>query len=175
MAASGELERTYRRSRVRLLDYIRQRVASAEEAEDILQEVFAAALRSYSVTEPIEDLLAWLFQAARNRIVDWYRRKRRRTVPLPGAAGDDESGLEELLASPGPQPHDEVTRAALLEELADGIEELPAAQREVIVEQAIGGRTFREIAERTGVPLGTLLARKHAAIRSLRRRLDRLR
>lgn len=175
MAVSGELERTYRRSRNRLLAYIRQRVASAEEAEDILQEVFAAALRSYSVTEPIEDLLAWLFQAARNRIVDWYRRKRRRLLPLPGSSDEDDCELEELLASSGPQPHDEAARAALLDELADGIEELPAAQREVIVEQAIEGRTFREIAGRTGVPLGTLLARKQAAIRSLRRRLEGLR
>lgn len=160
-----ELERTYRQSGPRLLGYIRSRVGSLEEAEDILHEVFAGALRSFSITEPIENLLAWLFRAAQNRIVDWYRRKWRR--PL-----DPEPGLEELLASSEQSPHDAAERAALLEELAEGIEELPAAQRQVIVEQAIEGRPFREIAERTGVPLGTLLARKHAAIQALRRRLE---
>ena len=167
-----ELENTYRQNKPRLLGYIRSRVGSAEEAEDILHEVFAAALGSFSVTEPIENLLAWLFRAAQNRVVDWYRRKSRRPVSLPAGGGDGEPGLEELLESAEPGPHDALERADLLEELADGIEELPAAQRRVIVEQAIEGSTFAEIAARTGVPLGTLLSRKQAAIRTLRRRLE---
>ncbi len=167
-----EVERTYRQNKPRLLGWIRSRVGSLEDAEDILQEVFVSALGAWSVAEPIENLVAWLFQAARNRVVDWYRRKGRRPVMLPAADGDDEPGLEELLASAEPGPHDEAERAELLEELAEGIEELPADQRRVLVEQAIDGRTFAEIAARTGVPLGTLLSRKQAAIRTLRRRLD---
>jgi RNA polymerase sigma factor (sigma-70 family) len=158
-----ELERTYRKHGPRLLGYIRSRVRDAAEAEDILQEIFASALRSFSVTEPIENLLAWLARAARNRIIDWYRRKQRQPVL------QDESALEAL---PAPHPGPDDDRRALLEELSAAIEELPEAQRQVIVEQALAGRTFREIAERTGVPLGTLLARKHAAVQALRRRLE---
>jgi RNA polymerase sigma factor (sigma-70 family) len=159
-----ELERTYRSSGPRLLGWIRSKIGSAEEAEDILHEVFASALASFSLTEPIENLVAWLFRAARNRVVDWYRRRGRRALPL------DSELIEELLASEAPA--DEAEQAELEAELEAGIDELPEAQRQVIIEQAIEGRTFREIAERTGIPIGTLLARKHAAIRSLRRRLE---
>jgi RNA polymerase sigma factor (sigma-70 family) len=165
LVVTRELERTYRQHGPRLLGWIRSRVADAAEAEDILQEVFASALRSYSVTEPIENLLAWLARAARNRVIDWYRRKRRQPMLRDAAA------LDELPAA-GDGAGDEAERAARLAELAAAIGELPDAQRQVIVEQALAGRTFREIAEQTGVPLGTLLARKHAAVRTLRRRLE---
>lgn len=58
----------------RLFDFIRRRVQTEEDAEDILQDVLYQLLSSYSITEPIEQLSSWLFTVARNRIVDWYRK-----------------------------------------------------------------------------------------------------
>ena len=69
------LERTYKRERGRLLAFIRSRVSAREDAEDILQDVFTQAVKSLSVTEPIDNLIGWLYTVARNRIVDLYRRR----------------------------------------------------------------------------------------------------
>lgn len=84
-----KLEQTFREEQSSLLAFVKSRISSAEDAEDILQEVFLQAARAYDVTEPIGNLVGWLFRVARNRIVDWYRKKRCRTVPLSGSYGGD--------------------------------------------------------------------------------------
>ena len=166
------LERTYKRERGRLLSYIRSRVSRSEDAEDILQDVFTQAVRNLSVTEPIDNLMAWLYTVARNRIVDLYRR-RRPTVSLTGA--DDEGGsLEELLQDSGIDLEQDIVRQEVLEALMDALDELPAEQREVFLQQAVEGRTFRELAEESGVSINTLLARKRYALQALRRRLGEI-
>jgi len=166
------LEQTYRRERGRLLAFIRSRVPDASLAEDLLHEVFLGAVRSLNAAQPIDNLLAWLYRAARNRIVDLYRR-RRRTVSLEQA---DEEGvtLHELIASSGLGAEDELLRASIEEALEQALAELPAAQREVFIAQEVEGRTFRELAEQSGVSINTLLARKRYAVLALRRRLAEL-
>ena len=81
--------------------------------------------------EPIEQVGAWLFRVARNRIIDRFRKKRE--VALPEAAGDDEDGLwlEEVLPSSDAGPEAAYARSVLLEELLAALEELPqgAARR----------------------------------------------
>jgi RNA polymerase sigma factor (sigma-70 family) len=164
---------TVRRERRNLLRYIRSRISSSEDAEDILQDVLLQAVRSLSVTEPIDNLLAWLYTAARNRIIDWYRRKRFATLSLDSA--DDRVSLQELIAASGIDVEKDVIRTAIMESLLESLEELPAPQREIFMEQAIEGHTFREIAERTGVSINTLIARKRYAVQFLRKRLADMR
>jgi len=164
---------TVRRERRNLLRYIRSRISNNEDAEDILQDVLLQAVRSLSVTEPIEDMLGWLYTAARNRVIDWYRRRRLKTVSLDSA--DDRVSLQELIAASGIDVERDVIRGAVMESLLESLEELPAPQREVFVEQAMEGRTFREIAERTGTSINTLLARKRYAVQFLRKRLADMR
>jgi RNA polymerase sigma factor (sigma-70 family) len=163
------LERTYERERGRLLSFIRSRVSAREDAEDILQDVFTQAVRNLSVTQPIDNLLAWLYTAARNRVVDLYRR-RRPTVSLHGRDRDDGS-LEDLLEDSGIDLEKEVVRREVQEALTEALEDLPAEQREVFLQQAVEGRTFRELAEESGVSINTLIARKRYAVKALRRRL----
>ena len=98
-ALTQKLEQTFREEQSSLLAFVKSRISSAEDAEDILQEVFLQAARAYDVTEPIENLVGWLFRVARNRIVDWYRKKRCRTVPLSGS--DEDVSMEELLGDSG--------------------------------------------------------------------------
>jgi RNA polymerase sigma factor (sigma-70 family) len=167
------LERTYTRERGRLLAFIRSRVRGIEDAEDILQDVFTRAVQNLNATEPIDNLVAWLYTVARNRIVDLYRR-RRPTVSLHG--GDEEGGsLEDLLQDSGIDLEGDVIRQEVLEALLDSLEELPPEQREVFLQQAVEGRTFRELAEESGVSINTLIARKRYAVQALRRRLGELR
>jgi RNA polymerase sigma factor (sigma-70 family) len=167
------LERTYMRERGRLLAFIRSRVRGTEDAEDILQDVFTQAVQNLSATEPIDNLVAWLYTVARNRIVDLYRR-RRPIVSLHGGGGEGGS-LEDLLQDSGIDLEREVIRQEVLEALLDSLEELPPEQRDVFLQQAVEGRTFRELAGESGVSINTLIARKRYAVQALRRRLGELR
>lgn len=170
----ASIERTVRSQRSRLLDFIRRRVRTEEDAEDILQDVFAQLVVNYSVTEPIEQLTSWLYTVARNRIIDWYRK--RRPEPLP-ASRDDENmplNLEDILFDPTENPERVYTRSLLWTQLADALEELPEEQRWVFVQHELEGRSFKEMAEETGDPLNTLLSRKRYAVLHLRERLQEL-
>ncbi|HUJ01528.1 MAG TPA: sigma-70 family RNA polymerase sigma factor, partial [Usitatibacter sp.] len=151
----------------RLRRFVRRRVADAADAEDIVQDVLVELVESYRLPRPVEQVGAWLFTVARNRITDLVRRKRR--APLAAAidaeAVDDDARarLEELLPSPDAGPEAAYARAVLLEELDAALDELPAEQRDVFIAHEIDGRSFRELAARTGIPINTLLSRKRYA------------
>jgi RNA polymerase sigma factor (sigma-70 family) len=166
------LEKVYRSERNSLLGFIRSRTGDLEEAEDLLQDVFFQALRAASVTEPIENIVGWLYTIARNKIIDRYRRKRS-TVSLQQERED--ITLEELLVDSGIDIEKEFIRSAVMDALIEALDELPPEQRDAFIQQAIDGRTFREISEQSGVPLNTLIARKRYAVQFLRKRLHDLR
>ncbi|MBN1696366.1 MAG: sigma-70 family RNA polymerase sigma factor [Spirochaetales bacterium] len=158
--------------RKKLFAFIHSKVSDREDAEDILQDVFTSAVIHLSVTEPVENLAAWLYTVAKNRIIDWYRKKRPANVSLDGE-GEGVS-LGDLIASGGLSVEEDFVRSVVTEALEDALGELPDNQREVFVLQAIEGKTFREISEETGTPLNTLIARKRYAVRFLKKRLAEL-
>jgi RNA polymerase sigma factor (sigma-70 family) len=159
----------------RLRNFVRRRVADAADAEDILQDVLFELVESYRLPRPVEQVGAWLFRVARNRITDFFRKKRPEALADVVGVGADESDLgmiEELLPSTDAGPEAEFARAVLLEELDAALDELPPEQREAFVAHEIEGRSFKEISERTGVGVNTLLSRKRYAVLHLRRRLQ---
>jgi RNA polymerase sigma factor (sigma-70 family) len=169
------LTETIGREQGRLRNFIRRRVADEADAEDILQEVFYELIEAYRLTKPIEQVGAWLYRVARNRIIDRFRKKK----PEPfSAAGDpdDEGGdslsIEELLPSLDEGPEAAYARGILFEELDAALDELPEEQREVFVAHEIQGISFKEISAETGVGISALLSRKHYAVLHLRRRLQ---
>jgi RNA polymerase sigma factor (sigma-70 family) len=124
--------------------------------------------------KPVEHVGAWLYHVARNRIIDRFRKKRPESssdIPL-SATEEDASRLEDLLPSPDAGPAALYARRVLLDELEAALEELPEEQREVFVAHQIEGRSFKQLAEETGLSINTLLSRKHYAILHLRRRLQ---
>jgi RNA polymerase sigma factor (sigma-70 family) len=160
------------REQSRLRNFIRKRVLDESEAEDILQEVFYELVQAYRLMKPIEQVGAWLYRVARNRIIDRFR-KRRPQVPTIGRA-DEEGELfpwEKLLSSPDVGPEAVFAREILMEEIEAALDELPDEQREVFVAHELEGRSFNELAAETGVSVSTLLSRKHYAVLHLRRRL----
>ena len=160
------------RERPRLASFVRRRVADAAEAEDILQDVFSELIEAYRLMQPVEHASAWLFRVARNRIIDFFRKKRPQSLEDLQADGTEEAvALEELLPSADTGPEAAFARGVLVEELEAALAELPAAQREVFIATEIEGRTFREIAEESGENLNTLLSRKRYAVLHLRERL----
>lgn len=161
------------REESRLRSFIRRRVPEAADAEDVLQEVFHELVEANRLLVPIEHVTGWLFRVARNRITDLFRRKR--PERLDGLAGEGDEGerlgIDDLLPSRDAGPEARYARSVLLEALAEAIEELPDDQREVFVEHEIEGRSFKEMAEESGVSINTLLSRKRYAVLRLRERL----
>ena len=164
------------RERSRLGSFIRRRVADPADAEDILQDVFSELVESVRMVRPIEQIGAWLFQVARNRIIDRFRRRREQPAPVPpDLEGEDGlATLAELLPSPRAGPEAQYARRLLLEELDAALEELPAGQRDVFVAHELEGKSFRELAAQTGLNVNTLLSRKRYAVRHLRDRLRQI-
>lgn len=161
------------REQSRLRNFIRRRVPDPPDVEDILQDVFYKLVEANRLLMPIDHVTGWLFRVARNRIIDLFRRKN--PEGLPGTAiGDDDEMLrfEELLPSRDAGPEAIYARSVLLEELELAIDELPPEQREVFVAHELEGRSFKEIAEATGVNVNTLLSRKRYAVLHLRERLQ---
>jgi len=159
------------RERSRLLNFIRRRVPDPGDAEDILQDVFTELVEANRLLMPIEHVTAWLFRVARNRITDLFRKKKPENFSDVAVEGD-ELHFEDLLPSPDAGPEALYARNVLLDELELAIGELPAEQREVFVAHELEGRSFKEIAEETGVSVNTLLSRKHYAVLRLRERLQ---
>jgi RNA polymerase sigma factor (sigma-70 family) len=168
-----QIAETVRREGGRLRNFIRRRVVDEGDAEDIFQEVFYELVEAYRLMKPIEQVGAWLFRVARNRMTDLFRRRRPEVLAEPGGGAAEGGGflLAELLPSPDAGPEVELTRGVLLEELEAALEELPAEQREAFVAHEIEGRSFKEISAATGIGVNTLLSRKHYAVLHLRRRL----
>ena len=166
------------REHSRLRSFIRRRVPDPRDAEDILQDVFYELVEANRLLMPIEHVTGWLFRVARNRIVDFFRKKKPESFGDTAVArdddGDDLPAFEDLLPSPDAGPEALYARNVLLHELELAVDELPEEQRKVFVAHELEGRSFKEIAAETGVSVNTLLSRKRYAVLHLRQRLQNI-
>jgi RNA polymerase sigma factor (sigma-70 family) len=168
-----QISETIAREQARLRRFIRKRVPDDSDAEDILQEVFYELIDAYRLMKPVEQVGAWLFRVARNRIVDLFRSKRPTVLGYMLEIEDrDMHQWEDLLPSPDGGPEAAYARRVLIEELDGALEELPQEQREVFVAHEIEGRSFKQLSAATGVSINTLLSRKRYAVLQLRHRLQ---
>ncbi len=156
----------------RLMGFIRKRVNNEADAEDILQDVFYQFVGN---TQPIEQMTAWLFTVARNKIIDRQRKKKPESLEdLFGEEENEEGGLNwsEFLFDASDNPEKDYLRTLFWEELNNALSELPEEQRQVFILNELEGVPFKEIAERTGETVNTLLSRKRYAVLHLRNRLS---
>jgi RNA polymerase sigma factor (sigma-70 family) len=165
---------TVQRDEPRLRSFIRSRVLDTGDAEDVLQDVFYELIQAYRLFKPAEQVTAWLFRVAKNRITDLFRR--RKAVSLSDTVADDDESatLEDLLPSPDAGPDAIYARNLLFDALDEALDELPEDQREVFIAHEFLGRSFKELAEETGAPINTLLSRKRYAVLHLRERLQQM-
>ena len=157
----------------RLTGFIRKRVNRAEDAEDVLQEVFYKLVEADNMMKPIDQMAAWLFTVARNRITDLYRKKKPDLFTEQYADEEEEFAMNELeeFFTDDNDPETAYLRSLVMEEVQNALDELPEAQREVFEMTELNGLSFNEIAEKTGEPVNTLLSRKRYAVLYLRERL----
>lgn len=164
---------TVQRDEPRLRSFIRNRVLDTGEAEDILQDVFYEFVQTYRLMKPVEQVTAWLYRVARNRITDLFRKQKPASLNEP--VGEDEGAtLEDLIPSPDAGPDALYARAVMLEALDAALDELPEEQRETFIAHELLGRSFKDLSEETGTPVNTLLSRKRYAVLHLRERLTEL-
>jgi RNA polymerase sigma factor (sigma-70 family) len=155
----GAIEACYSALGPMVLGYLR-RFVPPDDAQDVLQRVFYEVWRNRDRYDPSRSLEAWVLGIARKRAIDQLRRRHANIVPieeLRDIAGDDGRELAE--------------RYARASEVRGALERLPAKQREVLTLAYFADLTQTQIAERLGVPLGTVKAR---AFRGLRRLADLL-
>jgi RNA polymerase sigma factor (sigma-70 family) len=172
-------EQTFLKEKDRLLSFIRNRVSSTEEAEDILQDVFYQFVAGFESIESLDRVTSWLFSVARNKIIDRYRRDaaRPQRADLGMASGMEEDApltLQDILPDLGNTPEDSLLRDVIWDAIMEALDELPAEQREIFIQNEMEEKSFREISESSSVSINTLLSRKRYAILALRKKLQRL-
>lgn len=158
----------------RLFSFIRNRVKSDEDAEDILQDVWYK-LSNTNEAEPIEQLGSWLFTVARNRITDMYRKQK--PASLDDFVYEDEDGeinYKDILLSDFKSPEDEELKKMFWAEFSKALDELPKEQKDAFLQNEMEDKTFREMAEESGESIKTLISRKRYAVLHLREKLDTL-
>lgn len=159
----------------RLEGFIRKRVRTIEDADDILQDVYYQLADADRLLKPIDQMAAWLFTVARNRITDLYRKKKTESMPEIFTDNDDEgifTELRNLMFENGSTPEDDYLRSLVWIELEKALDELPEEQRQVFELTELKGLSFKEISKQTGVTVNTLISRKRYAVLVLRERLQ---
>jgi RNA polymerase sigma factor (sigma-70 family) len=172
-------EQTFLKEKDRLLSFIRNRVSSTEEAEDIMQDVFYQFVAGFESIESLDRVTSWLFSVARNKIIDRYRRDaaRPQRADLGMASGMEEDApltLQDILPDLGNTPEDSMLRDVIWDAIMEALDELPVEQRLIFIQNEMEEKSFREISESSGVSINTLLSRKRYAILALRKKLQRL-
>jgi RNA polymerase sigma factor (sigma-70 family) len=174
---SEKISVAYKKERSRLLGYIKSRIHDRLDAEDILQDIFYQLTIGFNDIRRIENLTAWLYRVADNRITDLFRKKRPVTFSYTESSSGDEDGpltLEEILPSIGTTPGDEELKEMIWETIEETLSEMPEEQRRVFVENEFEDLSFKEISERTGTGINTLISRKRYAVLALRKKLNEL-
>jgi RNA polymerase sigma factor (sigma-70 family) len=158
----------------KLFGFIRGRVNTDEDAEDILQDVWYQ-FSNTSATETIEQVSGWLFAVARNKITDRYRKKQPELID--NISYEDEDGelhFTDILLTDSNNPETEHIKNIFWEELFTALDELPDNQRNVFVQNELEDKTLQEIADESGENLKTIISRKRYAVQHLRKRLQHL-
>lgn len=167
-----EIQQTISGERQRLLGFIRQRVPSLSDAEDVLQEVFYELVEMYRLTKPIDQTVGWLFTVARNKINDFYRKRKTDALEeVMHETEEDEENLSLFDILPDSSTQDPMMQETILEALSEALEELPTHQRFVFEMHELEDKSFKEISAITGVKVNELISEKRQAVLFLRDRL----
>ncbi len=158
----------------KLFGFIRSRVATEEDAEDILQDVWFQ-LSILPEVEAIESVSGWLYRVAKNKIIDRSRKKQ--TLSVEDFAYEEEEGgfhVPQILLADNPAPETEHLKQLFWEKLFAALKELPEKQRNVFVLNELEDMTLQQIADKEGENLKTIISRKRYAVQHLRNRLENL-
>jgi RNA polymerase sigma factor (sigma-70 family) len=163
----------------RLLSFIRRRVGDETDAMDIMQDVFYQLTIGFNDIRSVEKITSWLLTVAKNRITDYFRKKKPVSlsslkINIVNETDGQPLMLEEILPALTRDPEDEYMRNVIWDAIEQSLNELPEEQREVFILNEFEDMSFSEISAQTGVGVNTLLSRKRYAVLFLREKLTEL-
>jgi len=156
-----------------LFAFIRSRVPTNEDAEDILQDVWYQ-LSNQSSPEEIDSMSGWLHRVAKNKITDKYRKKKESRLDDQINSDEENLSIAELFLADDSNPDIKELQQLFWETLLDALEELPQNQREVFILNELEDKTLQQIADMQHENLKTIISRKRYAVQHLRKRLEDL-
>lgn len=157
----------------RMIAYVRNLIedASDRDSEDIIQDVVTGILEKADITHPVENMAAYVYRSLKNRVIDMLRRKNN-NQSLDAENADTGVSLIELLEDVRCDVESGLLFGEFREALFDSIDNLPDEQRYVIIMTEFEGFNFRNLSEKTGIPIGTLLSRKARGLERIRKELE---
>jgi len=172
---TSSISKTIQEFGEKLFGFVRKKVKTTEDAEDILQEVWFQLSNLSDIAE-LDNVSAWLYEVARNKITDKARKKSNLSIEDYGYETEDgEFNFKEiLLMDDTGNPELSFFKELFWKEFQQAIEELPANQKEVFILNEIEDMTLQQIADRKGEKLKTIISRKGYAVKHLRSKLNYL-
>jgi len=176
---NDKIEKVYKDEYSKAISYIKRMIDSNlddEEPEDIYHEVITKILEKSSITDSIENFTYYIFSSIKNKIIDYFRRKRNRKISLYSELYIDDTKvtLYDTIVDDVYNPDVLLERNEIFTEIYKAINELPYLQKEIFIQTEIENKSFREISKITGEPINTLIARKRYAIQKLRGKIKYL-
>lgn len=174
---SEKIEDVYRTERRRLLGYIKKKISDNLDAEDVLHDVFYQLTIGFPDIKTIENITAWLYRVADNRITDLFRKKKPTSFSSIENYEDEEEGpisLIDILPALGTSHEDEELKKLIWERIEKTLSELPKEQSSVFIATEFDDLSFKEISKKTGIGINTLISRKRYAVLALRKNLNEL-
>lgn len=157
-----------------LLGFIRAKVNTDEDAEDISQDVWYQYSNLDEVAA-IESVSGWLYRVAKNKITDRFRKKKAESLEDYSYESEEgEINFKEILLADSQTPEDSFFKKLFWEELLNALEDLPERQRDAFVQSELEDKTLQQIANESGESIKTIISRKGYAVKFLRERLHNL-
>jgi len=159
----------------KLFGFVRRKVKSTEDAEDILQEVWFQLSNLSDIAE-LDNVSAWLYEVARNKITDKARKKSNLSLEDFGyEPADGEFNFKEiLLMDDTGNPELTFFKELFWKEFQEALDELPSNQKEAFILNEMEDLTLQQIADQKGENLKTIISRKRYAVKHLRTKLNYL-
>lgn len=144
------------------------------EAEDIVSDLMADLFEKIDVMRDVENISAYIYRSIQNKANDYLRRRKKTISYEKAASGEGDSPGRETVPEPRYDMESQIEASEIRGRLIEALDQIEPDQRAVWIATELDGYSFRELAEEWGVPLGTLLARKHRANAALQRELKDL-
>lgn len=175
-AKKQNIERAFNQEQNKLTNFIKSRIGSVEDAEDIVQDVFLSFVGAFDDISDLRKSISWIYSVAKNKIVDYRRKKKTYSIEEQYKVDSDEKRLNliDLIPSLESMPDEQMLLNAIWEEIQIRLEELPKEQREVFEWHELEGLSFQQISDITGTTINTLISRKRYAVVYLRAHLEEM-
>lgn len=167
------IKKVIQKERPRLLNYLKRRLPSLEDAEDVMQDVFLEFTKAFRMPLPIDKESAWLYRTATNKITDLFRKKRPASFSEFIDVDDDFEWWVGLITVEE-SSDDRLFNDFVMTAITSALSELPEAQRNAFIRHEVDGLSFKQISKTTGIPVPTLISQKRYAVLALKKQLEPL-